>query len=142
MAVSSWNLGRSYKLHIRIVPRVGTMRVGIYMAHGWTRSKRAEQLEAKGKKKVVMKSSQNQAGSVCTGEDEQRSQSRSNLSLLLVEAAWLGKGSFPDPGFCFVEGGVCDEFSDAARGNLAFASPASHPRSMSPVPVCPACFAP
>jgi hypothetical protein len=33
--------------------------------------------------------------------------------------------------------GVCGEFSDAARGNLAPASPASHPRSVSPVPVCP-----
>jgi len=51
VAVSSWNLGRSYKLHIRIVPRVCSMRVGIYMAHGWTRSKWAEQREAKGKKK-------------------------------------------------------------------------------------------
>jgi hypothetical protein len=47
-------LGRSYKPHIRIVPRVCTMQVGIYMAHGWTRSKWAEQREAKGQKKKLL----------------------------------------------------------------------------------------
>jgi hypothetical protein len=106
VAVSSWNLGRSYKLHIRPVPRVCTMRVGIYMAHGWTRSKWAEQREAKGKKKkVVMKSSnfpQSQVGRVCTGEDER------DLNLGVIcrcfssrsSVAWQGQVS-RDPGFCF-----------------------------------------
>jgi hypothetical protein len=70
---------------------------------------------------------------------------QSEVSILISrrrEAAWLGKGRFPTTQAFALGRGVCDEFSDAARGNLALASPASHPRSVSPVPVCPACFAP
>jgi hypothetical protein len=98
-------------------------------------------LKQKAKKKVVMKSSHTQVGSVCTGEDER------DLNLGVISRCFssrqrgLARAGFPRPRL-LLWGGVCDEFSDAARGNLAPASPASHPRSVSPVPVCPACFAP
>jgi hypothetical protein len=82
-----------------------TVRVGIYMTHGWRRW--AEQREAKGQKKVVIESSQSQVGIVCTGEDER------DLNLGVISrcfssrtsVAWQGQVSH-DPGLCLGRGGV------------------------------------